>query len=103
MIPQREVGWYTWKLIPPKTWAVETTQRNPGGCEVTADIVASTLAGDFTNLSPFFLIRTNHLVRDVEPAGGNVLFLDFHVQWRDFADMEIRFDARGSWARNFYF
>ncbi|MHC4807384.1 MAG: H-X9-DG-CTERM domain-containing protein [Planctomycetota bacterium] len=34
--------------------------------------------------------RTNHLKRGTRPTGGNVLFVDGHVQWRPFSEMEHR-------------
>ena len=34
--------------------------------------------------------RTNHLKNANKPTGGNVLFVDGHVQWRKFEDMEHR-------------
>jgi prepilin-type processing-associated H-X9-DG protein len=33
---------------------------------------------------------TSHLTTDNLPAGGNILFLDGHTQWRDFGLMKIR-------------
>jgi prepilin-type N-terminal cleavage/methylation domain-containing protein/prepilin-type processing-associated H-X9-DG protein len=35
--------------------------------------------------------KTNHLKTDAEPLGSNVGFLDGHVQWRRFQDMESRY------------
>ena len=37
--------------------------------------------------------RSNHLKRFNRGAGGNILFLDGHVSWRDISDMKIRFQA----------
>ena len=34
--------------------------------------------------------RTNHLKNSTKPSGGNILFLDGHVTWRQFAEMEHR-------------
>ncbi|MCF7668499.1 MAG: type II secretion system GspH family protein [Verrucomicrobia bacterium] len=33
--------------------------------------------------------RTSHM-NGVDPAGGNILFLDGHVEWRNFSDMKVR-------------
>ena len=35
--------------------------------------------------------RSNHLKRGREGVGGNILFLDGHVEWRDISAMKIRF------------
>ena len=35
--------------------------------------------------------RTSHLKNDEEPQGGNIGYLDSHVGWRAFSDMEERF------------
>jgi prepilin-type N-terminal cleavage/methylation domain-containing protein/prepilin-type processing-associated H-X9-DG protein len=35
--------------------------------------------------------RSNHLRRGRDGVGGNVLFLDGHVTWRDLGEMKIRF------------
>ena len=35
--------------------------------------------------------RSNHLTRSNQGAGGNVLFLDGHVAWRDISGMKVRF------------
>ena len=35
--------------------------------------------------------RSNHTKRSKDGAGGNILFLDGHVTWRDIGEMKIRF------------
>jgi prepilin-type processing-associated H-X9-DG protein len=35
--------------------------------------------------------RSNHLKRGKDGVGGNILFLDGHVAWRDISEMKIRF------------
>ena len=35
--------------------------------------------------------RSNHLKRGNQGVGGNILFLDGHVAWRDISEMRIRF------------
>jgi prepilin-type N-terminal cleavage/methylation domain-containing protein/prepilin-type processing-associated H-X9-DG protein len=39
--------------------------------------------------------RSNHLKRGNVGVGGNILFLDGHVEWRDIAAMKIRFQPGG--------
>ncbi|MEN6333615.1 MAG: prepilin-type N-terminal cleavage/methylation domain-containing protein [Phycisphaerales bacterium] len=34
--------------------------------------------------------RTNHMKKGTHAVGGNILFLDAHVQWRSFDEMELR-------------
>jgi prepilin-type N-terminal cleavage/methylation domain-containing protein/prepilin-type processing-associated H-X9-DG protein len=34
--------------------------------------------------------RTNHLNRSSRPSGGNIFFLDGHLQWRNFSKMQDR-------------
>ena len=31
--------------------------------------------------------------RNKSALGGNILFLDGHVEWRDFSDMQVRFST----------
>ena len=35
--------------------------------------------------------RSNHLKRGNQGVGGNILFLDGHVAWRDITEMKVRF------------
>ena len=34
--------------------------------------------------------RTNHLNKNIDPAGGSIVFADGHAEWRQFREMEIR-------------
>ena len=36
--------------------------------------------------------RSNHLKRGNQGVGGNILFLDGHVSWRDISEMKVRFN-----------
>ena len=40
--------------------------------------------------------RTNHLKKG-RPIGGNILFLDGHVTWRDFEQMQVRWTSPTHW------
>lgn len=61
--------------------------------ELAVDAVLSAGGGRDANFHSIILgnsptpDRTNHL-KGTRPAGGNVLFLDGHVEWRDFDEME---------------
>jgi len=34
-------------------------------------------------------------MRGQQPLGGNVLFQDLHVEWRDFSAMQVQFHTYG--------
>ena len=42
-------------------------------------------------------LSSNHLTSNGAPAGGNILFVDGHVDWRPFSKMEPRFTWGGIW------
>jgi prepilin-type processing-associated H-X9-DG protein len=43
-------------------------------------------------------------MRGKKPAGGNILFLDGHVEWRDFGSMKLQLmDAGPRGNNNYYF
>ena len=85
-----------------KEWvkSVTSTKRPAGMVELIADVTASDgpnrLQSDFTKAQGGcwnrwqVYDRTNHLRRSNRPTGGNVLFVDGHVQWRNFGEMEHR-------------
>lgn len=72
----------------------------PAQAELIADVTASDGAdrtqSDFTRARGGcwdrwqVLDRTSHLKGGTKAAGGNILFLDGHVQWRKFDEMEHR-------------
>jgi len=63
---------------------------------LVADVVISSPPGQNYNkvpiggLPPNVIQRTSHLER-ARPAGGNILFLDSHVQWRAYRSMTNKF------------
>jgi prepilin-type N-terminal cleavage/methylation domain-containing protein/prepilin-type processing-associated H-X9-DG protein len=85
-----------------KEWvrSVVKTKAAPARVELIADLTASDQAdlarADFTKAAGGCLSRwgiydrTNHLKNANKPTGGNILFVDGHVQWRKFEDMEHR-------------
>jgi len=87
---------------PPKEWvrSVISTKSPPAMVELIADATLSNgphrTTSDFTKATGGcwsrwqVYDRTNHLTRGTTPTGGNVLFVDAHVEWRKFADMEHR-------------
>lgn len=88
----------------PKKWLRTTSDKNAGNAELCID---STLGqvdssmkygynfGTITNggtwNSEGIADSSNHVKSDSEPYGGNMGFLDGHVEWRNFRDMEIRY------------
>jgi prepilin-type processing-associated H-X9-DG protein len=40
-------------------------------------------------------VRTAHLEQQARPAGGNLLFLDNHVEWRRYGSMTNRVQVPG--------
>jgi prepilin-type N-terminal cleavage/methylation domain-containing protein/prepilin-type processing-associated H-X9-DG protein len=85
-----------------KEWvkSVLSTEQPPAMVELIADVTASNgpdrRTADFTQATGGcwsrwqIYDRTNHLKSATAPTGGNVLFVDGHVQWRHFEDMEHR-------------
>ncbi len=86
----------------PKEWVRSTikTHAAPALVELIADVTASTGAdrtqSDFTKATGGcwsrwqVYDRTSHLKNTTAPWGGNILFVDGHVQWRKFDEMEHR-------------
>lgn len=71
------------------------SQLPPSSAEVVVDVVARDTGtgsfayisvGEFATLHPPILQRTSHLVGG-SPAGGNILFVDGHVEWRNWSVM----------------
>lgn len=85
-----------------KEWvrSVIATQRSAAMVEWIADVTASNgpdrSQSDFTKATGGcwsrwqVYDRTNHLRKGSHPAGGNILFVDGHVVWRPFSEMEHR-------------
>jgi prepilin-type N-terminal cleavage/methylation domain-containing protein/prepilin-type processing-associated H-X9-DG protein len=85
-----------------KEWvrSLVDTKRAPATVELIADTTASNgpnrLQSDFTKATGgcwdrwHVYDRTNHLKGGSRPAGSNILFVDGHVQWRHFNELEHR-------------
>ena len=93
----------TMVLNAPKTWKVRLTDaagRNPDDTELIADVTLSyPNAARFDGIARYYdvdrlrgdiISYTSAHLRDLRPQGGNVLFMDGHVDWRPFADMRAR-------------
>ena len=68
-----------------------THDPNPASRELIMDIVVgNTMSYDLRNpaSSATFTPATNHM-KGSTPAGGNICFLDGHVEWRAFSEMNV--------------
>ncbi len=81
-------------LLPPKVFLTSFTgTNNPAETELTVDSVIC----DTANTNNFGRVyssvikyhSTSHM-NGARPAGGNILFLDNHVSWRNFREMQVR-------------
>jgi prepilin-type processing-associated H-X9-DG protein len=84
-------------MLPPKVYRSSNRARGGATAELAADAVISQndnfviVYGGYPTSH-----ATSHLERNERrPAGGNVLFMDGHVDWRPFSDMAVR-AAHGS-------
>jgi prepilin-type N-terminal cleavage/methylation domain-containing protein/prepilin-type processing-associated H-X9-DG protein len=95
-------GWLLYRdapppLLPPKVFirSFEGT-NNPTTTELAVDSVICN-SSDTNNFSRVYSSviayhSTSHL-NGKRPAGGNILFLDNHVSWRNFREMQVRTPA----------
>ena len=66
----------------------DSAAHSPAASELTADVVAS-MGGNYSELRGFLKDRSNHMSGS-QPRGGNIGFVDGHVEWRDYKDMKHR-------------
>jgi len=88
---------------PRKDWVKTLNCKQPALTELVTDTTMSTgrdpEIASFTEVygglySRYQLFdRTNHLISGEKPAGGNILFVDGHLEWRPFTEMQIRFST----------
>jgi prepilin-type N-terminal cleavage/methylation domain-containing protein/prepilin-type processing-associated H-X9-DG protein len=94
---------------PRKEWvrSLIATKTAPALVELITDCTLSNgpdrLQADFTKATGGCWTRwqvydrTSHLKNSTKPTGGNILFVDSHVQWRKFEEMDVRWPpARGN-------
>ena len=94
---------------PPKMWLRKASikMRN-SEFEMVTDSVYSNgtdrYTTNFVNVTSSaqqikwnLLDNTNHLISNTIPAGGNIVFLDGHVEWRPFVMMEWRVGPPYHW------
>jgi prepilin-type processing-associated H-X9-DG protein len=92
---------------PPKRWVKTLIDQQPASTDLVTDATLST--GPDPDTASFTEVpgglwgrhnlydRTNHLVHGDEPAGGNILFLDGHNEWRRFSEMDVRMSPPYHW------
>jgi prepilin-type N-terminal cleavage/methylation domain-containing protein/prepilin-type processing-associated H-X9-DG protein len=92
---------------PAKTWVKNLLCKQPGEAELIVDALIST--GDDPNTASFTHVeggsytrwgiadRTNHLRNSDKPAGSNVCFVDGHLEWRNFTNMDVRRTGPTHW------
>ncbi len=85
---------------PKKRWVKTLNCKQPANTELVVDATLST--GSDTKTASFaevrggswgrwqILDRTNHLIHGDRPDGGNILFVDGHLEWRRFSEMDAR-------------
>ena len=85
----------------PRKWLKKIIVKHPSDVELSTDCTYSDFPDPETaNFGPLkaggtwtkwgMLNYSNHLNNSGLPDGGNVLYVDGHVQWRDFAEMQLR-------------
>ncbi len=93
--------------IPKKTWVKTLNCKQPAATDLVTDATLSTgsdpTTASFTQVPGGSWGRwqlydtTNHLNRGDRPAGNNILFVDGHLEWRHFNDMDVRLWAPYHW------
>lgn len=87
-------------LVPPKDFVANVRVTDPSDVEIVTDATvsdANSQAANFVGVnggdteSGIYFLNTNHLrlTDQTKAAGGNILFLDGHVAWRDISDMHV--------------
>jgi hypothetical protein len=102
--PSRVVGYISLfkgiRQLPRSLWRERLSQAGPTApaqTELSLDATAG-VDDDFTMIMGLWRDRSNHM-RGKRPQGGNILFMDQHVEWRDFSKMQQRFTTVGPGGR----
>ena len=93
----------------PKIWIKTNREKDQGRRELVVDATLGQTEADTKHGYNFGMVtvggswgtngihdRTSHLRTDEEPQGGNIGYLDSHVEWRSFEKMEARYGGSGS-------
>jgi len=86
--------------IPKKTWVKTLNCKQPAAADLITDATLSTgsdpTTASFTEVPGGSWGRwqlydsTNHLIHGDRPVGSNIFFVDGHLEWRQFNEMDIR-------------
>jgi prepilin-type N-terminal cleavage/methylation domain-containing protein/prepilin-type processing-associated H-X9-DG protein len=88
---------------PTKKWVKTLNDTQPASTELAVDATLSTTADPAT--ASFVEVRgglysrwqlfdrTNHISRGEKPEGGNITFVDGHLEWRRFSEMQMRYQV----------
>jgi len=92
---------------PPKRWIKTLNCKQAASTELVTDATLST--GTDPKTASFAEVqggswaryklydRTNHLTNGDRPAGGNMMFVDGHGEWRHFNEMDYRLTGPVHW------
>ena len=84
--------------LPRNLWRDRFLSGQSGAqTELGFDATAA-IDGDYRKIQGAYTDRSSH-IRGNRPLGGNILFLDQHVAWRDFSDMHNTFNTLGTTGR----
>jgi prepilin-type processing-associated H-X9-DG protein len=101
-------GWNNLPVInPPKYWKFKVTdiRHEPDDTELVTDVTMCytdswpasryyDIYDPYTGSGTDITLSTAHL-KDKVPLGGNILFMDGHVDWRSYAGMSNRWPSSG--------
>ncbi|MHC4557568.1 MAG: type II secretion system protein [Planctomycetota bacterium] len=85
---------------PLKEWVKNLNCKQPAATDLVTDATLSD--GPDPDQATFTEVRggswgrwnlydsTNHLIRGEKPAGSNIFYVDGHLEWRRFSEMDIR-------------
>ncbi len=92
---------------PKKDWVKTLNAKKPVETELVLDATLSTGAdaktASFTKVQGGtwgrwqIWDRTNHLMQGENPAGANIIFIDGHLDWRRFNEMQVRVSPPYHW------
>jgi prepilin-type processing-associated H-X9-DG protein len=106
MIDTRNGRNYHPEGTPEKDWVTTLNCKQPASTELVVDATLSTSAdpetasftevrgGTYSRWQIFD--RTNHIRHD-KPEGGNILYVDGHLDWRPFTEMAVRVSPPFHW------
>ena len=87
-------------LTPGTRFRGKMTVTNSVAVPLFADVTIQETTGSYiqitstSGITPYH--TTSHLEKGSQPAGGNILYMDGHVQWRRARDMAIRYRSDGT-------